>query len=154
MVFLQVLLIFIGFSVEASHLSCDASRESCEFYQCISQAQSCNKKDYYLSFGKKYCESFKKNQFSFSNEGQEFIKKLRQCLQLNIINDFQYLTCSNSKKFSEVHHFDCYLSSGFCELPLADKFNIFRIVLPALASDALMRRTSEKIMSSCRHPIN
>ena len=120
--------VFIGLSVHAS--DCTSLIGTCEYYQCVEKTEQCGSKGYYLKFGKHYCEKYKNDQAKYSEKGQEFLIKIRSCLQqgleLEHTNTNKYPKCDDALKFAVGTHKSCYTKYGFCDLPSDDKARIKR----------------------------
>ena len=141
--------LFIFLSSSTALAACYSDIESCAVYPCLAEELRCSPKNYLLRFGERYCQQFLKPEVrkAFSAKGRKTVDQIRLCLQEELVNDSR-LICRNSKALAQEHHFDCYLSSGFCELSLRDKGRIVRQIYKEL-KDAAFARTSRKIAIAC-----
>lgn len=122
---------------------------SCEFYLSLEQSTACGPSGYTKDFGYPYCEKFLKSKFyRFSREGKIFLLKNALCLQ-NILyaayNENQDISCNEIKALSFEGHNDCYIDSGFCELPISDKIILTNIIKNQLASKVIRAQIREAL---------
>lgn len=109
--------------------ACEKYVGTCEYYQCQEQELNCGKKGYLLNYGHRFCTKFfHELDEHLSLEGKEWMKSVGNCLQQKIESfnvEPNENSCSEIKKLAYRSHSDCYLSAGFCHLPLVDKMKIF-----------------------------
>ena len=106
----------------------------CDIYATLeSNIQSCGPLGYLLGYGQRYCHLFSLNALNFSLKGQNWVRLTRFCLankisQISLIDSNSYNTCKEIQEYGIQSHASCYVSSGFCELPLHDFIQIIQIV--------------------------
>lgn len=128
--------------------TCGETIGSCEFYTCISEFRDCKANQYPLAFGKMYCEKFWQDQINYSIFGQAVLHELRTCLQVKLLESQHNASCSQMRGLAYSQHIECYLSSGFCELPAKDKARLIRTVSGELKDKAFLA-TAWRIEKSC-----
>jgi hypothetical protein len=107
---------------------------SCAFYSCLeleAGSEACGTSGYYEGFVGPYCRRFSQLTYpTLSSEGQRWIEDVRTCLQESMLDAPPDASCSELKTFGYGAHPDCYVDTGFCGLPFADKWKIFTTVDP------------------------
>ncbi|MBR56813.1 MAG: hypothetical protein CMH54_02015 [Myxococcales bacterium] len=106
---------------------------SCEYYFCrdAERAESCGEKGYYQGFVGRYCVLFTQETVPrLSPKGQEWIAKVRTCLQESMEDVSDDMSCKEVKDYGYAAHPGCYVDTGFCELSLTDMIAIFNTVSP------------------------
>jgi len=104
-------------------------KPSCGVYEnCFEKYCGCSSSidEYFISFGKKYCEAFL-SEDSFSDEGKKWKETTLGCLQEKIVpliplDNPGTCNCSEIKSFAVSTHVDCYTqaNASVCDLPLSD----------------------------------
>lgn len=126
-------------SIESFIGQCDALIElegcgSCQFYRCKELErgeEACGDSGYYEGFVGPYCERFTElTRPTLSPAGQQWIDDVRACLQESMVEVGSNVSCPEVKRRGYAAHPGCYVETGFCELPFADIWNIFRTVDP------------------------
>ena len=107
----------------------NTEKPSCGVYEnCFEKYCKCfsSSDEYFISFGKKYCEAFLSEE-AFSDEGKKWKEKTLRCLQEKIvplipIENPGTCNCADVKTFAVSTHVECYTQTGtsICDLPLAD----------------------------------
>lgn len=97
---------------------------ACDYYDCReaeSEAQ-CGEEGYYLGFGARHCKSLSiVTAPELSLPGQTWLGLTRQCLLDYAEAEIeQEATCDTIKRKALNSHIDCYVDSGFCDLPFVD----------------------------------
>jgi hypothetical protein len=113
----------------------------------LESLHACEKPNYFFDFGFKYCQIFENLNDRFSPKGQAALPFIRSCLITQIVNE-PTLTCKTAKSLALQHHIDCYLQSSFCELSVADKWKVYRVVRKEL-QDPEFHATMKKIAKAC-----
>ena len=113
------------------------SGDSCSWYRdCLNRFNPCSSSpsdEYALTYGNHYCTKYENNLNKFSSQAQQWIGKVRKCLQLALKTQLgSGISCSNLKVEAFDSHTKCYVDSGFCELPLSDYVEITKLVGNAL----------------------
>jgi hypothetical protein len=130
---------------------------SCNIYAtCFAKYCPCNGDDeYFLSYGKRYCDQFL-GLPDFSSEGKKWRDKTLICLQEAIvpkldISNKPVCDCKIMKQHAFVSHIRCYLADpSICSLPATDKLKILNAVgLGTLINDELSRKQFREVLSSC-----
>lgn len=111
---------------------------SCDFYLCQDKENPCGIEGYNLNFGYKYCSS---SQFSLlkkmqTTAGQGWVRGVISCLQKKSFSISKFLDknlpagirCEKIQTESFNSHPDCYVESGFCDLPLKEKMHIAGLI--------------------------
>ena len=105
-----------------------------DFYRCaegiINQGAGCGNDGYLLGYAAKYAERYMWEVYpTLSNEGQRFLDLNLLCLQ-TIFRDTveEDWSCDRIAEFGFQSHAACYLSSGICELSLAERLTILMAV--------------------------
>ncbi len=129
-------------------LSAAVSDKSCEFYDELESVSQCGKKGYPLKIGQHYCKKYLKSQPSYSEGGQTWLKSVRQCLQTQITL-MDELSCKSLYKESTDMHFECYVSTGYCDLSFGDQAKIAKEAALMLFMPEYTR-FGLKIASYCR----
>ena len=137
-----ILIFYILFVAGVSMASTE-----CQPYLELQSQYACEKPNYFLDFGYKYCRLFEKHSEGFSPKGQATLPFIRSCLIAQIENE-PILTCKTAKSLALQHHFDCYVQSGFCDLSITDKWKVYRVVRKELR-DLEFHATMKKIARAC-----
>ncbi|MGY6164176.1 hypothetical protein [Paraburkholderia strydomiana] len=133
------LLIFLLLSPKNVFAQCANSiLPSCNVYEsCFERYCPCKDKtdEYFLSFGKKYCEAFLSNT-SLSEDGKKWREATLTCLQEKVvevlpIDDPKSCDCSKMKAFAMGTHVACYTLPGksICDLPISDIGSISNTII-------------------------
>lgn len=83
----------------------------------------------------------------FSDFGQTVLFNIRSCLQ-QTLEAQEGLTCATVRDFAIGSHYDCYVQSGYCQLPSEDKALIAATIANEMRN-ADMRWTALEIESTC-----
>ncbi|KAI9001921.1 hypothetical protein BC832DRAFT_517223, partial [Gaertneriomyces semiglobifer] len=103
---------------------------TCTFYtDCLEATHPCGASEYALGYGFKYCNEFRTNVEKFTPKGQLWIGSVMSCLQVSLIPTLTTpATCPVIRKKAFDTHSDCYLTEGFCTLPIQDWVTLIGIV--------------------------
>ncbi|NOD85922.1 hypothetical protein [Ruegeria sp. HKCCD6119] len=106
---------------------------SCGVYEaCFAKYCPCKNDadEYFITYGKKYCERFL-SKTSLSDAGKTWRDKTLNCLQETIVPKLDISTnpscnCSSMRKFAFDSHVQCYTQPGasICDLPVDDIIEI------------------------------
>lgn len=143
-------VLFFQVSLCAFAFDCQQYIGQCGYYSCIAQQMNCAQENYLLKFAKPKCQCFVDENSSFSKVGQETLAHLRRCLQLKIERDQDILTCDTVENIAQIHHIDCYVESGYCQLPWEDRNKILGVVFWDILFDSKFQDTGFKILEVCR----
>ena len=146
-------LLLIGLLLTPSAFSaespCAEVLGHCSYYSCQEQQHQCGDEGYYLAFGKEYCERYDAEAPFFGIEGQNWLPKVRDCLQLSLELSPERASCSNVRAFSILKHLDCYLETGFCDLPPLDQLHVYAVAADQFGVPDLME-FFKNLQSACR----
>ena len=163
------------FKRESKNLSCRSSAESypslnacaaplsrnCAFYaQCLDKAAGCGELGYALGFGEKYCNGFRRTEFS--EKGTAWVDSVMICLQRSLVPTVQsatngYRNASRAPSTTQVcqatldkafaSHPGCYTQpeASICFLGPADIANIFGVIG---AKEVFTARTTSQIATT------
>jgi hypothetical protein len=163
------------FKREAKNLSCQRSSESfvtlaacaaplsrnCAFYaQCLDRAVTCGESGYALGFGEKYCNGFRRSEFS--EKGTAWVNSVMLCLQTALVPAVQSATsgyaraslapastatCQRTLDQAFASHPGCYTqpSASICFLGPGDIAKIFGVIG---AKEVFTARTSAQIATT------
>ncbi len=163
------------FKREAKNLSCQRSSESyatlaacaapltrnCAFYaQCLDRAVACGESGYALGFGEKYCNGFRRTEFS--EKGTAWVSSVMVCLQNAMVPAVQSATsgyaraslapassatCQRTLDQAFASHPGCYTqpSASICFLGPGDIAKIFGVIG---AKEVFTARTSAQIATT------
>ena len=163
------------FTREAKNLSCQRSSESyptlaacavplaqnCAFYaQCLDRAGACGETGYALGFGEKYCNGFRRTEFS--EKGTAWVDSVMVCLQRALVPTVQNATngfvnaslapaagsrCEATLDLAFASHPACYThpEASICFLPPADLAKVFAVIG---AREAFTSRTRAQIATT------
>lgn len=129
---------------------CDHLLDDCEYYSCIEAEKQCGKRGYPLGFGKKYCLKFDEKKESLSEEGQEWMLRVRSCLIQEMEQFEQTLTCKKFKKQSVKVHVPCYINSGYCQLSKKDRKAVIKIIRWSTWRPSILS-AGVKVLKSCKN---
>ena len=106
----------------------------CGFYtECLETQNQCGPSGYPLGYGLKYCNKF--NEMNLSAAGEQWITTTMACLQNALINEAENKTdCGEVEEKGFDSHVLCYVSSGFCELPVKDAITISKATVWGIVS--------------------
>lgn len=155
---MRVLLFLFSLKVSAQILNtCEVNPWDCHIYSCAEEQYQCGKRHYLTGFGEKYCKLFIHKQLTelYSDELDDWLTKVRVCLQKELKNTPYNLSCREIADYSLKSHVKCYEESGFCDLPRKDKRILFHLLIPALNSKYLFQILvqSNEIKALC-HKVN
>ncbi|WP_174999076.1 hypothetical protein [Rugamonas aquatica] len=134
-----VLFIFVIFCEKYALAQCvNSATPSCGVYtQCFAKYCNCStsSSEYFISYGKNYCERFLGNT-KFSKEGEKWRNATLVCLQeaivphLEITEPVKACDCPAMRKVAIDSHVGCYTqpSNSICNLPTEDLVEIGKIV--------------------------
>lgn len=132
---LSLLLILSGmlsFSYQSQASKCQPVIDSCDFYLCKETEEPCGIKGYWLAYGYKFCRMFLNETQEFSEPSKKWMSKVRYCLQNEIKQGTDVLSCQENRRFAMDSHVGCYVETGFCQLSLKDRASIIWMLRSAL----------------------
>lgn len=132
------LLHFLAFSPTAFAQCVNKQTPSCAVYEsCFAKFCPCggDPDEYFVSYGKRYCEKFLDNA-KFSPEGKKWRDSTLICLQestvplLDLSSKKPHCNCAAMRDFAFASHVACYTKPGasICALGAADAAEIFSVV--------------------------
>ncbi|PDQ20101.1 hypothetical protein CN311_16025 [Mesorhizobium sanjuanii] len=133
---------------------------SCGVYEaCFAKYCSCSgENEYFLSYGKPYCEKFLATDDGWSDAGKKWRDATLLCLQEKIvpqldISEDPQCDCKKMKEFAFQTHVDCYTQAqaSVCDLEWTDYKKIYDTisVWNDLATDQYGRRQFKKVFAIC-----
>lgn len=141
-------------------LAClSTSSPSCALYtDCFNRQCNCagSEHEYFLSYGKKYCEAFMQES-GLSERGKAWRDSTLRCLQESIVPSLpfdsgQACNCEAIESKAFVSHVACYTqpTNSMCDLPLSDWFNIANAAnLPGGIFSTKIRKQMIDVMRIC-----
>ncbi len=94
---------------------------ACDYYRCREQEDACGPDGYHLGFGYHYCNAFRLiAERHASPEAQGWLSRVRRCLIETLDRDETEGDCNQLKERAFDSHVECYVKTGFCDLPLSD----------------------------------
>lgn len=120
----------LSFSVN-SLAACETLVGSCSFYSCERLDLECSKSHYLHRFAERQCERYLEAQPHFSERGQQWLKDVRECLQLQQI-EAGVATCDHAEDVGWQSHVTCYERFDFCGLDPRDKKKIVKMARSTL----------------------
>ncbi len=93
----------------------------CSDYIKLQQELNCSENHYLKNFAYKYCNRYQKHEASYSPQGQEWIKDVRQCLLTHLLESNEIFSCNSIAKAAYADHIVCYIKHGFCHLDFKDQ---------------------------------
>lgn len=116
------------------------------FYRCAEDTLSCGPEGYLLGYGTRYAERFYRHTRPWmSSAGKRWLDKTLVCLQVKLRERIDAsMTCDDVRTIAYDSHPECYVESGFCELPLTDWFAVAATIdgRDLLSQDALRQVTT------------
>jgi hypothetical protein len=156
--------------------NCAALIGTCDYYLCVEANHQCGVGGYPVGYGYKYCNRslFGLLQEMQSEVGRQWVVKTVRCLQTKLNGEFgagrgaqaedaagagvssesrvtwgaMAMSCDQIRQTALDSHPDCYVDSGFCEMPMADKMKIFNTVKSELLSSSTVSQAT-KTLSRC-----
>ncbi len=101
-----------------------------DYYRCLDSTlvggDGCGTAGYPLGFGAKYADrSFQETWYELTSAGQDFFLAVSPCLQERLAAQVTAAsTCDHVWDDGFATHADCYVDSGFCDLPAEDLYVI------------------------------
>lgn len=136
--------------------NCAALIGTCDYYLCVEANHQCGVGGYPVGYGYKYCNRslFGLLQEMQSEVGRQWVVKTVRCLQTKLNDEIGAvgavgaMSCDQIRQTALDSHPDCYVDSGFCEMPMADKMKIFNTVKSELLSSSTVSQAT-KTVSRC-----
>jgi len=125
------------------------------FYRCadgyVNGRKGCGEQGYPLGYGLKYAERFMWEIYpDVSEAGQVFLSRNLVCLQTAFKDGVDgAMSCDEVSKAGFAAHPGCYLDSGICDLPFADKAPIFLAVDAQDLAHPAQAGAIERIIEAC-----
>ena len=128
---LSILFIYFYTSTGFSSV-CAEAVGSCDFYQCLESVNPCGDQGYAVHFGYKFCTKSENQLLSKmpDDQGRRWVLDTMKCLQQALSDqlDPSEISCQKIKKTGYATHLECYIQSGYCELPGQDKKEIIKLL--------------------------
>ena len=124
----------------------DPPEHSCAFYSdCAEATVRCGAEGYPLAYGRKNCLAFQADLGKYTAAGQTFIWKTMHCLQVALRDAINCdSTCDGVFNAAFDSHPACYVSSGFCDLPPEDWWQLIKTV----NTDLVSRKSLEQMIQT------
>ena len=128
---------------------------ACDFYRCREETSvgMCGGDGYYLGFGYEYCRRYRQvTEPHMSPQGQVWSANTRRCLMETLdaeIPDSQ--DCRALIQAGYASHPNCYLGTGFCELPVLDWARIVNTIDLQDIDFALMAEVARDCSANEQH---
>ena len=104
---------------------------ACEYYRCREATAHCGPEGYLMNYAYRYCQRFRLvAESQMSPAGQAWFRRVRRCLITTLDAVEQGNDCSSIEEIGFRSHPECYIQTGFCELPTSDWVKVFNTVDP------------------------
>lgn len=104
---------------------------ACEYYRCREASANCGSEGYLMNYAYRYCQRFRLVvEDQMSPEGQAWFRRVRRCLVTALDAAEPGNDCRSLEEEGFGSHPECYLETGFCDLPLSDWIRVFNSVDP------------------------
>lgn len=104
---------------------------ACEYYRCREASARCGSEGYLMNYAYRYCQRFRLVvEGEMSPEGQAWFRRVRRCLVKALDAAEPGNDCQSLEEEGFGSHPECYLETGFCDLPLSDWVRVFNSVDP------------------------
>jgi hypothetical protein len=101
----------------------------CSYYLCRESEHSCGDDGYFIHFSYRYCrEFFDEVKPVVSEATAGWLDRIAVCLQEEVEKMPVETSCSEVQSEAIASHAGCYVSTGFCEIPFADKLRVIKTV--------------------------
>jgi hypothetical protein len=105
---------------------------ACEYYRCREASAHCGSEGYLMNYAYRYCQRFRLVvEDQVSPEGQAWFRRVRRCLITALDAAEKGNDCAVLEEVGFGSHPECYLETGFCDLPLSDWALVFNSVDPS-----------------------
>lgn len=146
---LSFLLFFLASTVASASTVCESSKNSCEYYLCREKANPCGPKGYFIGFGYRYCyASREKFADKMTENGKVWLVNVAQCLRDKTELAPIETACDRIKSTVVNSHSDCYLKTGFCDLPKSDRLKVIELVSREVTDPEVLKQGLD-ILSHC-----
>ena len=149
-----VVFVFLFMGISGAHAGvfdrCDSNLGNCSFYDCLSEKMQCQPDSFIRQIAAPYCRYFQTTTPLYTPAGKKVLDGLRVCLQKEI-RAHAPVNCNEADQDFANAHVDCYLSGGFCTLPMSDKWRIARAGFSQL-SHPIFLKASLQIILGCGDP--
>lgn len=153
----QVVVVFFVLLCGMAHGQCvNSLTPSCGVYDsCFAPACNCTGSDakfeYFLNYGKKYCEIFLGLE-KLSGQGKVWRDGTLRCLQETIVPQLDGCNCQKMQTTAFDSHVACYTQNGnsICDLPTGDWVDILNATDPLTAlTDQKSRKQMLEVAKIC-----
>jgi hypothetical protein len=111
-----------------------AEGANCDFYNRLNRYCGCKETDYFLGYGRRYCDRFQ-NATGWTPAGAKWRDRTLVCLQESLTQQIKrdlngVCNCEKAKAIAWQTHVRCYTqsSASVCQLPIADVAKIYSII--------------------------
>jgi hypothetical protein len=131
----------------------------CGWYErCLERKFPCSGdvNSYAIDYGLKFCNLYGERLDYFTDEGIEWVGKVRSCLQLALvpyIRSYDDLSCAELKEKAFDSHTPCYLDNGMCMLSCYDWAQAFWTIKGSLV-DEFTGTVKQMLQATAECPFN
>ena len=94
---------------------------ACNYYTCREAEAQCGEDGYLLNYAHRYCNQFRLvTEPNVSRAGQMWLRKIRRCLITTLDRAEPSTDCQSISDEGFGSHPQCYVDTGFCDLPISD----------------------------------
>jgi hypothetical protein len=128
---------------------CESQIGNCDYYLCREQKHPCGADGYFIDFSYRYCNEFEtKVGKDVSQATRDWFDRVARCLQEDVEAIPVETSCSKTQTEAIAGHENCYVSTGFCEVPLEDKLKVVTTVAQQVIHPEI-DETFLKILQAC-----
>lgn len=139
-------------SASSYYEPCENLIGTCEYYLCREDHRACGRGGYFLGFGHAYCRAYDEVASTFTRLGQNWLARVKACLQVKLEGpNLNRLSCNEIKDLAVDSHFECYIATGYCDIPYSDKWRVAKVAHD-LIGDPDVVRTFFRIQRKCSLP--
>ncbi|MDR3606540.1 MAG: hypothetical protein P4M08_04065 [Oligoflexia bacterium] len=143
------ILLPLSNALAAPETSCTALIGNCDYYLCEESNAHCGDSGYFLNFGYPFCTRFVKELEPVVEPPQQaWLKRVAACLQEKVDFFPKSLSCGQIEDDAVASHYECYISTGFCETPLGFKLKLFRMIYQTMTNEKMLD-TAFRILEHC-----
>lgn len=125
------------------------SLESCQYYQEAEASFQCGASGYLMRDAYPMCVYYVQMAPFMSWETRAWLPDIRLCLQERLFQRRDSLSCESLNRVAIQTHVDCYIETGYCDLPMMSKTELTLITLPQMTNPT-WRKTAEMIIQNCK----
>jgi hypothetical protein len=94
-----------------------AADGDCTFYICFDQRHMCERHNYALSYGWRYCDLMNSNFDKFTHDAKEWIINTRVCSMTKMLEFYreEHINCHDVEQEMQERHGECEAEHGVCD---------------------------------------